>query len=130
MLGWRRVAHGGSWFKSEAQYSFGEVTGPRDLLQGAAACSELPEKSCLHCQVSRYHKTSLPSHMIVHQGKSQNQFKFKGRENKLYLGISGRITWPMVILGNGHLWGKKILSQHFIKRKGRFLTREVMLYDQ
>lgn len=47
VLGWRWVAHGGSWFKSEAQCSFGEVTGPRDLLQGAAACSELPEKKLL-----------------------------------------------------------------------------------
>ena len=94
------------------------------------SCRELlPEKSCLHCRVSRYHKTSLPPHTIVGRGKSQNQFKFEGRENKLYLGISGRITWPMIILGNGHLLGRS-LFQHFIRRKGGFMTKKVMLYDQ
>lgn len=47
------LEHGGCWFKSKVQYSFGEGTRTKDLLQRAAACSELPEKSCLHCQVSR-----------------------------------------------------------------------------
>ena len=125
------LSMGGCWFKSKVQYSFGEGTRTRDLLQRAAACSELPEKSCLHCQVSRYHKTSLPPHTIVDQGKSQKQLKFEVRENKLHLRISGRSTWPVIILGNGHLfWGKKNLSQHFIRRKGGFMTKKAMLYDQ